>query len=86
MEEKISKGETENIMLFRENWMILRKDNQIIVRRKRYITRCFLIGNDLCCACSWNRNCRYSSTAGYSKRESPGRKATDGANAEGKYS
>ena len=25
-------------------------------------------------------------TAGYSKRESPGRKATDGANAEGKYS
>lgn len=25
-------------------------------------------------------------TAGYSKRESPGRKATDGTNAEGKYS
>ena len=33
-----------------------------------------------------DRNCRYSSTAGYSKRESPGRKATDGANAKRKHS
>ena len=31
-------------------------------------------------------NCRGGSTARYSQRESSGRKATDGANAEGKYS
>ena len=51
---------------------------------KKIYYKVFLIGMIVLCV-FLEKNCRCSSTAGYSKRESHGRKETDGVNAKRKH-
>ena len=68
LEEKISKGETKYNAIQRELDDI-RKDNQKLSKKKIYY-RSVSDRYDRVNACSWNRNCRYSSTADIQTRKS----------------